>query len=183
MDTNTGHKSPNVIPGEILEMFENQHGTPLCSLTESGVVLLVMLRHSGCLFCRETLARVAEKRQAIEEKGVRIVLVHMGTEKQGSSFFSQFGLGDLDRISDPDRKLYKAMNLGLASPGQLFSLDVWRRGLKVLREEGHFIGIPHGNTFQMPGTFLVKGTRVIAAHRHKTAADSPALEEVVSCAV
>ncbi|MCC5876557.1 MAG: AhpC/TSA family protein [Candidatus Sumerlaeia bacterium] len=182
MDTETRQDMQTELPSDLLGSFRNQHGTPLISLTKAQPVMLVLLRHSGCLFCRETLARVAEKREAIEAKGVRIVLVHMGTEKQGSAFFGQYGLEDLDRISDPARKLYKALDLGMATPGQLFNLDVWRRGFRILLDEGHFIGIPHGNTFQMPGTFLVKGNRVIAAHRHKTAADNPGLEEV-SCAV
>jgi len=182
-----GHKSENKATSELstglLGSFRSQHGTTLRELAQNQPALLVLLRHSGCLFCRETLAELAKKRVAIESRGIRIVLVHMGTDKQGAAFFRQYGLEDLDAISDPDRRLYGALDLGLAGPGQLFSLDVWRRGFEVLVRERHFIGIPHGNTFQMPGTFLLKGTRILAAHRHKTAADNPGLDEVASCAM
>lgn len=181
MDTITRQENQLTLPEELLRGLATQEGRSLLDVTSAGPTLLVLLRHSGCLFCRETLARVAEKRASLESRGIQIVLVHMGSEKQGRSFFAQYGLEDLIRISDPDRQLYKALDLGLARPGQLFSLDVWRRGMEILRKEGHFIGLPHGNTFQMPGTFLVKGTEVIAAHRHKTAADDPALEEVAAC--
>ena len=126
---------------------------------------------------------MAEKRATIEARGVRIALVHMGSEKQGAAFFAQYGLGDVARVSDPDRRLYKALDLGLARPNQLFSPSVWARGFKILLRHGHFIGVPHGNTFQMPGTFLVEGTRILGAHRHRTAADTPALEEVSLCSL
>lgn len=183
MGQNNGHAGAGDLPAELLERLETQQGESLLSLASGRPLLLVLLRHSGCLFCRETLARVRDQRATIEARGVTIVLVHMGTESQGRAFFRQYGLEDLPRISDPERRLYSALDLGLASPGQLLSPSLWRRGLKLLLAEGHFIGLPRGNALQMPGTFLIRGTRILAAHRHRTAADSPQLEAVSACAI
>lgn len=44
------------------------------------MVLLVFLGHAGCTFRREALTAIARERRAVEERGARIILVHMGDD-------------------------------------------------------------------------------------------------------
>lgn len=171
------------IPAELLRDFRDHRAITLHEITHSGPALLIFLRHSGCPFCRETLDKVREGRASIEARGITIVLVHMGTVEEGAAFFRRFGLADLPQVSDPHRRLYRAFDLKMASATQLFSPGLWRKGLRLLFRGGQIPGRPRGNAFQLPGTFLLTGTRILAAHRHGTAADSAELDAVSACAL
>src|SRR5437763_929202 len=82
------------------------------------------LRHSGCTFCRESLADISEQRESIEASGARIVLVHMGKEEYAAKFFRRYGLGDVPRISDPNQALYRAFGLNRGTFHSLFGPKV-----------------------------------------------------------
>ena len=147
-------------------------GKSLADLSRERPVLAVFLRHAGCTFCREALADVARQREAIEREGVQIALVHMGDEASAAEFFAEYGLGDLPRISDPDRTLYASLGLQRGRLRQLFGLKVWLRGIAASLK-GHRVGKLMGDGFQMPGVFLIDNGRVAKAFRHATAADRP----------
>jgi peroxiredoxin len=151
---------------------KTQHGVTLEELSQLSPVLLVFLRHRGCPFCREALADLAGRRREIEELGTRIVLVHMSSEQQASSFFSRYGLEDLPRVSDPERSVYRAFGLGRGAFLRLFGPAVWWRGVQAFLS-GHRIGRLVGDGFQMPGVFLVFHGEVLRSYRHYTAADRP----------
>lgn len=103
---------------------------------------------------------------------MRLVLVHMATDGEARDFFARYGLDEVDRISDPERRLYGAFQLERARLGQIFSLRVIGRALKALFS-GHGIGKPVGDPRQMPGAFLVHDGRVVEAFRPPTVADAP----------
>ena len=150
-----------------------QYGDSVLSLSHREPVLLVFLRHFGCTFCREALADLAERRGAIESAGTRIVLVHMGREPQAASFFDRYALGDLPRVSDPVRHLYRAFGLGRGGLLKLFGPKVFWRGFQAGVIGRHGVGRLAGDGFQMPGVFLIFHGEVIRSYRHHTAADRP----------
>jgi hypothetical protein len=150
----------------------SQRGETIVALSESAPLLLLFLRHSGCTFCRQALADVARRREALEAVGIRIALVHMGSEREAAAAFPAYGLGDLPRFSDPRCELYREFGLERGGWSQILGPSVWWRGLVSLIT-GHGIGPPHGDVFQMPGVFLVDHGQVILAFRHQTSADRP----------
>ncbi len=168
-------------PKNLMEQMRANDGRTLLEITAKAPTLIVFLRHSGCTFCRETLGDLVRHRARIEEKGTQIVLVHLGPESSAGKFIARYGLGDLPRISDPERRLYQAFQLPRATLGQLFAPTVWVRGVAAVLQEGHFVGIPDGDPFQMPGSFLVHGDRILKAFRHQSAADRPDYEDMASC--
>ena len=153
--------------------FRSQYDESIASLSEQSPVLVVFLRHSGCTFCRETLQDLADQRKKIESKGTRIVLVHMGDNESGRSFFESYGLDDVHRISDPRCELYRAYDLQRGRVGQLFGGTVFWRGFCSAILNRHGVGKLGGDGFQMPGAFLVHDHRVITAYRHENAASRP----------
>ena len=168
------------IDTQVARTWNTNKGESLEELGNRTPYLIVFLRHSGCTFCRETMNDLAEKRGDIESRGVEIVLVHMMNDSRAKSFAEGYGLDDLPRISDPNRELYKAFELPLGKPGQLLGSKVLMRGIKAAVADGHWIGLPSGNTFQMPGTFLVKGTEILRAHRHRRGfPELPALRQAL----
>lgn len=169
-----------VKPDDVDVVFStrDQRGRSLDSLSREKPVLLVFLRHLGCTFCREAARDVSEQRHAIEREGVTPAFVGMMEEPQLGSFLERYGLEDLPRFADPERRLYRAFRLGRGRARQLCGPRVWRRGLAAAAPSwagggGHGLGGLEGDGLQMPGVFLLQGGRVIGGYRHDTAADRP----------
>ena len=154
-----------------LHSFISQFGASLSELSRSKPTLVVLLRHSGCTFCRETLGDLAKLREQIEAEGTRIALVHMGTDEP-CDLLKKYNLEDVHCFRDPTGQLYDYFDLRIGSFTQLFGLKVWFRGIKA-GIAGHGIGALNGNGFRMPGVFLLHDGQVLRGFRHKSAADRP----------
>jgi peroxiredoxin len=152
---------------------KTQFGVSLDEISRLSPAMIVFLRHAGCTFCREALADLAKKRPEIERNGTRLVLVHMGSEEHGQSFFGKYGLADVPRVSDPGRTLYRAFGLPRGSFGNLFGPKVWWRGFEAGILGRHGVGRLVGDGFQMPGVFVVFHGEVIRTYRHQSAGDRP----------
>ena len=118
------------------------------------------------------MADIAQCRAAIEAAGTQLAFVHMGTEEQARALFSRYGLADLPRISDPDRRLYEAFGLFLGSLSQHFGPRSLWRGLEALAR-GNSAGALVGHGLQMPGLFLIVNGRITTRFVHETASDRP----------
>jgi peroxiredoxin len=149
-----------------------QSGTSLAAVSRSSPVLLVLLRHSGCIFCREAIADLAAALPRIEAAGLRLVVVHQGADDDIRPLLARCGIERIDRISDPGKRLYGALDLPRGTLGQLFGPAVWWAGWRALLA-GHGIGPLIGDGFQMHGAFVIRGGRVVAARRCQTAAERP----------
>lgn len=147
-------------------------GQTLFEASEVAPVLVVFLRHTGCPFCVEALDDIARQRRAVEGTGVKIVLVHMGSESELAPFFDSHGVGDLPRVADPDQSLYLSFGLKRGSVSQLLGFSALRRLWPSMRRGGR-ASRPVGDPWQMPGVFLIHRGEVIAAYRHRSQADRP----------
>ena len=154
----------------VLESMKTDRGTRLIDRTRQDPVLLVLLRHAGCTFCKEALADLARARESIEEAGVVPVVVHMGDSGDLDPLLAARGLLGVETVADPGRRLYRALELPRGSFRQLFGPPVWARGIAATLR-GHMVGRLAGDGFQMPGTVLLRDGTVIARHDHATAAD------------
>jgi len=149
-----------------------QSGESLAAVSRSSPVLLVLLRHSGCIFCREAIADLAAALPRIEAAGLRLVVVHQGSDGDIRPLLARHGIERVDRISDPAKRLYGALDLPRGSIRQLFGPAVWGAGWRAL-VAGHGIGPLVGDGFQMHGAFVIRNGRVTAARRCETAAERP----------
>jgi hypothetical protein len=157
---------------DLLAKTPTSAGETLAILSEQSPVLLVMLRHEGCTFCRNAMSDIARLRDRIEKVGTRIVLGHMSTVDGFAAFAARYGLSALASVSDPDRALYKG--LGLRRGTFLQVLDpkgLWRVIKATLA--GHRPGRIWGDPFQLPGAFLIHRGQVVRAHPYLNASDRP----------
>ena len=152
---------------------KTNYGLTLDELSRLSPVLLVFLRHMGCTFCREALADLAAARREIEREGARLVLVHMSDERYAERFFARYGLEDVQRISDPERTLYRAFGLPRGRFGDVLGPKVWWRGFQAGVLGRHGVGRLMGDGFQMPGVFLLFHGEIVRSYRHQSAADRP----------
>ena len=135
-------------------------GHTLAELSRKAPLLVVMLRHSGCVFCREAVARIAVQRQAIETTGKQIVLVHMSEDSDMEHRLARHGLADLGRLSDRKRDVYRALGLRHGTISEIAAPSVWWRAFVAAIVHRHGFGAIDGDAWQMPGTFLVEDARI-----------------------
>ena len=165
-----------------LSGLRDQSGTSLQTLSDERPTLVCLLRHNGCTFCRETIARLAKEQASIESRGYRIAVVGMSPDSSSlASIGAYFGLTGASWFADPDRLLYRALSVGRGSFWQLLGPHVIVAGiLGIFR--GYGIGKPVGDTFQMPGTAVIHKGRVIRQHIHTHAGDQPDFAKV-ACSI
>jgi peroxiredoxin len=168
---------------EVLDLAlraRTDRGSTIEALSRTQPVLLVFLRHTGCMFCREALGDLGRHRRAIEASGATIVLVHMGEPEFGRAFFRKYGLSDLPQISAPDCSLYRAFGLHRTSFLTTFSPRIWVRMFQAGVLKGHGVGRFVGDIWQMPGVFLIFHGQILRSYRHQTPADRPDYLRIVS---
>ena len=158
---------------EALNTITTGTGQTISQLSLVRPQLVVFLRHTGCTFCRQTLADLAKERDQLEHQNIGLVLVHQSDQAEGAHWFAQYGLAHAEQISDPETKLYKAFELGRASLTDIFRPSVWWNGFRAAILQGHWFGKIVGDVFQLPGVFLIDKGKIVRAYRHQFASDRP----------
>lgn len=161
--------------GETLASIRTESGASLYDLASASPVLLIFLRHFGCSFCRRAISEVAGLRGEFARRGVRPVFVHMGTPERAKLFFDYYGIGDVERVSDPEAAVYRNPIFAVRRVHpvrSLFQPAVWmgwlkgsifKHGIGAIKEDGH----------QMQAIFYLKGAKIVREFRYRTIADEP----------
>jgi len=166
---------------DIQNVFTNTHES-LEKLSHQQPVMLVFLRHFGCIFCREALDDISEKQDFIRDSGITLVFVHMSSNDIAEKFFDEYNLKETKHISDPSCQLYAHFGLTKGNFGQLFGLTTWIRGFE-LRKKGISYSVDQiGDSFQMPGIFILNDGKVVESYIHKTISDKPDYDKMINSA-
>ena len=168
---------------DVMARSVTQRGEDVLSLSERSPLLLVLLRHTGCPFCQEAIRDVKAAREAVEARGVRIVLVVQAPEGDFvRGFFERAGVPDVDRVADPSRALYSALGVERGNVWEIFGPYVLVRVVRALvagvRPERR-VG---GDVMQLPGTVLIHRGQIVARHVHRSQADRANYTEL-ACSV
>jgi hypothetical protein len=158
---------------EALQTYRNGRGEDLLSLSTKRPLLIVFLRHAGCTFCREAMGDLAAVQLRIGESGTELVVVQMGSDREGAELAQRFGLSPDQVVCDPSRRLYHTFELRRGSLWQLLSPKVMLRGFTTAFLKGYGIGRMRGDSTQMPGAFLIRGGEIVREYRHQSASDRP----------
>jgi len=145
-------------------------------------VLFVFLRHFGCVFCKEAMKDIGNKKSVWEEKNINVVLVHMSDNEPAKKYFVKYGIPDIEHVSNPSCDLYAAFGLTKGTASQLFGLKNWIRGFETTVIKGIPLGLRQiGDGFQMPGVFLISEGKIMDSYIHASASDRPDYESLISC--
>ncbi len=168
---------------EILGEMQTNTGENLWSISFENPVMLVFLRHFGCVFCKEALNDISLRRKLIERGGIKIVFVHMGDEETANDYFTKFNLQGAVHICDPSQRYYRAFGLQRGSFTQLYGLQTWIRGYKVKQELNVELEMAKrlGDSTQMPGVFILQNGRIKDRFIHRIASERPDYEQLVQC--
>lgn len=164
------------------EMLTNK-GNSLFVLSQENPVLLIFLRHFGCIFCKEALSDISKNKSKIEAAGTKIVFVHMTDFNTANLHFQKFGLSNETHISDPDCKFYEAFGLVKGSLNQLFGLQSLIRGFSASIKNGQTPSSQIGDGFQMPGVFVISNGEIKESFIHRLSSDRPDYLQLANCCV
>ena len=84
----------------ILSNMKTSSGESLKEISDNKPVLLVFLRHFGCVFCKEAMADLSALKNEIHEKNFQLIFVHMAENKVAKDYLDDFNLGDSLHVSD-----------------------------------------------------------------------------------
>lgn len=165
-----------------LQNVKTQKGDSIWDLSFKSPVLVVLLRHFGCVFCKEALAELGKIKDLIRQQNTHLVLVHLSDSRTGASIFKSYGLEDVDNISDPGATVYQEFGLLKARLQQMIGLKVWLRTFHQGVIKGHgFNNQTDGEVFQMPGVYLIWKGHVKDEYIHGTIADKPDYLKMSKC--
>jgi peroxiredoxin len=160
---------------QTLASIRAESGASLLELAEASPVLLIFLRHFGCSFCRQAISDVADLRGELDKRGVQAVFVHLGTPERAKPFFDYYGIGDVERVSDPEAAVYQLPVFAISRMHPALTLlqpAVWAGWMKGALFK-HGIGAIKEDGKQMQAIFFLKGPKIVREFRYKTIADEP----------
>lgn len=162
-------------PEEAAEIYKLSSGETLTAASSEQTVALVFLRHFGCTFTRQILRSLQTLKEDAESQNARLVLVHMLQRGDERDYLEAESSSAIPRIADPNCELYRAFGLGKGGFFELFGPQVWLRGAFALFK-GCGVGHLAGDGLQMPGAFLYRDGKIIAAQPAHSASDLPDLK-------
>jgi hypothetical protein len=110
-----------------LGQLRDQNGLTLAMITDERPTVVLLLRHTGCTFCRESLALAAARQTDVANAGFSMAVVGMSPHPDALALVaSRYGLHNASFIADPDRMLYQTLS-SAGSFLELFGprLDGW----------------------------------------------------------
>ena len=163
-----------MVTRQTLSIIKTNKGNTLSDLSDQSPILIVFLRHFGCVFCKESMFDISKKKQQFSKEGIKVVLVHMSDFETAESYFKKFNLIDIEHVSDPDCKYYAAFGLIKGSFSQLFGLKTWIRGFEIATTKQMLPDNRRiGDGLQMPGIFLLKNGIVVESFIHNSELTNP----------
>lgn len=154
------------------------HLSDLWSGSERGIVL-VFLRHFGCLFCRDHASQLRDAYPEFIKRGFEIVAIGQGTPMRSQKFRDDYRLpfivlGDKELASYREYGLTHGIGNGLTDPG------AYKAFFRAIGH-GNFPGKPDGDSLQNPGTFLIATDGSILREQIGTnAGDFPQVSEILA---
>ena len=175
MQAHLGRPPTREVPLTVAEaagIYPLSSGETLAEASRGQTLALVFLRHFGCTFTRQLLRGLQDLEAEAQRRGARLVLVHMLQRGGETEYLGQ--QGGVARIADPQCELYRAFGLGKGGFFELLGPIVWIRGFVAFF---HGCGVGHlaGDGLQMPGAFLFRDGRVLAAQPAHNASEMPDL--------
>jgi len=169
-------------PAPDLTLFNGDgETTALSNEWHHGPVILNFLRHFGCTFCRQAMARLEENRDDLAGVGLQVINIAMGEPKHIKRYCGKLAphLACLGRTDDT---VYRAYGLREGNLQELANANVAKSALgEFLR--GNVGGMPVGNMRMMPGTFIIDTDGTVAyAYYSADIADHPTIDNLLQAA-
>jgi len=168
----------NKIPESVLQVsVEGRNLKPGSLADQLGTdpVLLVFLRHLGCVFCHET---INDLHHAVKSRSSypALLFFYQGTPEDGDQLFGS-SWRKARAVSDPQKFFYNAFGLKKGGFSELIGFGVLFRAFQAFFK-GHsphfrYYWGPKENKLFMPGLFLVTANRILWTWKFRHIGDPP----------
>jgi peroxiredoxin len=141
-------------------------------------VVVVWLRHFGCLFCKEQTAEFRSRSSELERHGAAVVFVGNGSTRHAGSFRDEF-CPECTVLTDPGLTSYRLID---ARGGLVNTIgpQAWRAGIRAFRR-GARQQTTQGHPFQQGGVVVIgPGDTVAYSYISKAAGDHPRVDDVLA---
>ena len=144
---------------------------------ERGIVL-VFLRHFGCMFCRDHATQLRRHYDEFLGRGYQVVAIGQGTPARSEKFRTDYDL-PFSVLGDRSLDSYRLYGLTTGSLGGFLQPKAYKAGMQAILR-GNFPGKPDGDVNQNPGAFLIdRSGRILRAHVGQHAGDFPTAREIL----
>lgn len=149
----------------------------LWSQAERGIVL-VFLRHFGCLFCRDHARQLRGAHAQFQERGFDVVAIGQGTPMRSQRFREEYDL-PFTVLGDKELASYRLYGLTHGIRNGPTDPKAYKAAVRAVLH-GKLPGKPDGDVLQNPGTFLISrdGT-MLRSHIGQNAGDFPTAGEIL----
>jgi peroxiredoxin len=146
-------------------------------------VVLALMRHFGCIFCKEQVAELRAIVDQVHAEGAELVVLGSGSAQMAGFFAEDYAI-TTPVLTDPTREVYRALEA--RRPHRLGFIDprVFIGSMRALvRGHRQTFGpaAELGDDTQLGGVFIVRpGGHLAWAHRSAFAGDRPTNDEVLA---
>lgn len=165
--------NPSVPFAETLAQFHTNRGHDLLSLSQEQPILLIFLPHDASPWFQESVARIRQQQEAVEQRGARLVLVRPTHSERIVSTLQREGLADEEYVGDVNYSMYNTFNLKRATLGQVFGLSAWRHGWTSSGLAHANLNELVGDGFRLPGAFLLYQGELRKSYHYEKNTDHP----------
>ena len=169
-----GQLAPNAV---VLDV--DGHPVAFESLWANGPVLLAILRHFGCIFCRERLCQLEKRHAEFAAAGLPIVAVALG-EPRHAKRYGPLLAPSLRVLAAPTDAAYQAYGIGRGQYGPAQMAKVLKAGARAALS-GVMQGQATGDQHFLGATFVIEqGGQVRWAHFDSFAGDHGDLDAALA---
>ena len=170
-----------MVPSVSLPDLATARVHPLEDYYSERGLLLILVRHWNCIFCRGQLADLHTLLPLLEQKTRVVVVMPHKAEYLRTRLTGRYSLS-CTVLCDPEYALYKALGYGHMRAGDAISPRVLVDGAKLFLG-GHIIGLPDGAIEQLPGVVAIRASGIVSArHQHAFASDYLTSDELLEFA-
>lgn len=170
-----------MVPSVSLPDLATGRAHPLEDCYSERGLLLILVRHWNCIFCRGQLAELHTLLPLLEQKTRVVVVMPHRAEYLRSRLTGRYSLS-CTVLCDREYALYKALGYGHMRAGDAISPRVLVDGAKLFLG-GHIIGLPDGAIEQLPGVVAIRASGIVSArHQHAFASDYLTSDELLEFA-
>ena len=140
-------------------------------------VVLLFVRHFGCIFCKEQLGEAERHRDELEALGAELVVVGNGSVEQAAEFVTEVGTG-ARVLTDPNRESYCAVDMKRTMRSSM-NLKTIAHGVRACRSGFRQTKVA-GDPFQQGGIVVMSpGDHERYRYVSEEAGDHPPFEQVL----
>ena len=183
MPVSTDEGNINASAGALTVLRPDGSTVRLGAVWAERPVVLALVRHFGCIFCKEQVSRLRTIVGDIHSAGAELVIVGSGSPQMAGFFAEDYAI-TTPVLTDPERRVYQALEV--RRPPRLAFVDprVFIRGLRAVlhghRQQRNRMG-ERGDETQIGGVFIVwSGGTLAWAHRSAFAGDHPTNAAILS---